>query len=78
MKVKTLFAGLLLIAVAAMYSGCAQPQQKAESPAVASTCIDRQVLTNKAPLLQSPTELDVRNATIPEWFGVKPRKEHPT
>ena len=43
MKIKTLFAGLSLIAMAAMYSGCTNPQQKTETPAVAPTGIDRTV-----------------------------------
>jgi len=71
MKIKTLFAGLLLMAMAAMYSGCTQPQQKAETPAVASTGIDRTVLPIKAPTRPTFTELDVRNVTAPERFEVK-------
>lgn len=71
MKIKTLSAGLLLIAMAAMYSGCTQQQQKAETPAVASTGIDRTVLPVKAPTRPTFTELDVRNVTAPERFEVK-------
>jgi arylsulfatase A-like enzyme len=71
MKIKTLSAGLLLIAIAAMYSGCTQQQQKAETPAVASTGIDRTVLPVKAPTRPTFTELDVRNVTAPERFEVK-------
>jgi arylsulfatase len=71
MKIKTLFAGLLLIVMAAMYSGCTQPQQKAETSAVVSTGIDRTVLPIKAPPRATSTELDIRNATMPERFEVK-------
>jgi len=71
MKIKTLFAGLLLIAMAAMYSGCTQPQQKAETPAVASGGMDRSVLPIKEPARQTYKELDVRNATAPARFEVK-------
>lgn len=70
MKIKTLFAGLLLIAMAAMYSGCTQPQQKEETPAV-STGIDRTVLPIKAPPRPTSKELDIRNAKQPERFEVK-------
>jgi arylsulfatase len=71
MKIKTLFAGLLLIVMAAWYSGCTQPQQKAETSAVASAGIDRTVLPVKAPTRPTFTELDVRNVTAPERFEVK-------
>jgi len=50
MKNKTLSALMLLIAMAAILSGCTQSQQKAETSAVASTGIDRTVLPEPASL----------------------------
>jgi arylsulfatase A-like enzyme len=67
MKTKALSAPLLLIAMAAAYSGCTQSQQQTETSAV----IDRTVLPIKLPTRPTSTELDVRNAKIPERFEAK-------
>ena len=72
MKIKTLSAGLLLIAMAAMYSGCTQPQQKAETPEVTNgDGMDRTTLPIKEPARLTSKELDARNATAPARFEVK-------
>ncbi|MRS01888.1 arylsulfatase, partial [bacterium] len=68
MRKKTL---ILLFFIGVLISGCTQ--KKADQPAVpaAGDGIDRTVLPIKAPERPTFTELDVRNAVMPERFEVK-------
>jgi arylsulfatase A-like enzyme len=61
----------LLLIVGLLLSGCTQ--KKADQPAVTTTGdgIDRTVLPIKAPERPTFTELDVRNAAMPQRFEVK-------
>ena len=62
---------ILIFLVGLLLSGCTQ--KKADQPAVTATGdgIDRTVLPVKAPERPTFTELDVRNAVMPERFEVK-------
>jgi len=72
MKIKALLSGLLLVAMAAMYSGCTQPKQKAvEKTNIGADGIDRSVLPIREPVRQTYKELDARNATPPARWEVK-------
>ena len=70
MNQKTTFRSLLILALA-MAFGCSQPQKKEAVTAVSADGFDRTVLPIKAPARPTLTELDVRNATLPERFEVK-------
>lgn len=69
---------MLLMAMAALYSGCTQPQQKeVAKAAVGADGIDRSVLPIKEPARQIIKELDARNATPPPRWEIKAPKGAP-
>jgi arylsulfatase A-like enzyme len=71
MRIITQIAGLLLIAIAVITTGCSQPQPKKENAPIGSDVLDRKVLPVKVPPRPTFTELDIRNVTQPKRVEVK-------
>ncbi|MCB0481891.1 MAG: arylsulfatase [Flavobacteriales bacterium] len=74
MKMK--LSGILILAFL-LANGCKPPEKKTETTPEVTSGIDRTVLPIKEPIPPTNTELDVRNATLPEQFKVEAPKDAP-